>query len=180
MVRSPRWGADGPPCLRGRAQRCVRRCEPWDRPAVEPCDLRHLHPLPQDPMARRSPSFGLRVQWRRQSYHHHPSDRPADSLCCGPSPARRRRRATLPRNKSTGLGKRSLADLLTAASDRSSGVVWRVWVEVTIDEEQGAPLHVFLQQNGAVAKRLGNGLQNHHTWVRIPSAPQADPERSAR
>jgi hypothetical protein len=26
---------------------------------------------------------------------------------------------------------------------------------------------------GAVAKRLGNGLQNHHTWVRIPSAPRS-------
>src|SRR5690606_39611576 len=25
--------------------------------------------------------------------------------------------------------------------------------------------------HGAVAKWLGNGLQNHHTWVRIPSAP---------
>ena len=29
--------------------------------------------------------------------------------------------------------------------------------------------------NGAVAKRLGNGLQNHHTWVRIPSAPPRGP-----
>ena len=32
---------------------------------------------------------------------------------------------------------------------------------------QGGPRNT----NGAVAKRLGNGLQNHHTWVRIPSAP---------
>ena len=28
---------------------------------------------------------------------------------------------------------------------------------------------------GVVAKRLGNGLQNHHTWVRIPSTPQGQP-----
>src|SRR5690606_15392420 len=28
---------------------------------------------------------------------------------------------------------------------------------------------------GEVAKRLGNGLQNRHTWVRIPSSPQICP-----
>jgi hypothetical protein len=27
------------------------------------------------------------------------------------------------------------------------------------------------QAFGAVAKWLGNGLQNRHTWVQIPSAP---------
>ena len=44
----------------------------------------------------------------------------------------------------------------------------------------GPPRRVgFAARNrGAVAKRLGNGLQNHHTWVRIPSAPPAKPRAS--
>jgi hypothetical protein len=31
-----------------------------------------------------------------------------------------------------------------------------------------------LEKSGVVAKWLGNGLQNRHTWVRIPSTPPND------